>query len=131
MIFVQPVTIPANTPATAPLVTTMNLAAGRITLMAIQFPSGVNALAHVQVWRGLHQLFPTNQDGDFATGAETIVWDEDETIDQPPLSLTIYAWNADTVYSHTITVRAAMSPLAAPPDLAQQVALLLAPGTPA
>ena len=128
MIYVQPLDIPANTPASLPLTATMQLSSGTITLVAIQFPSGVNALAHLQIWNGLHQLFPTNQNGDFATGAETIVWDEDEVIDQPPFQLTLIGWNLDTVYDHTITTRIAMAVLPVVVNPQPQINLLLGTG---
>ena len=128
MIYVQPLDIPANTPASAPLTATMQLSSGTITLVAIQFPSGVNALAHLQIWNGLHQLFPTNQDGDFATGAETIVWDEQEVLELSPFALTLIGWNTDTVYDHTITVRIAMAPLVVTPSPAGEITKLLGTG---
>ena len=128
MIYIQPLDIPANTPASAPLTATMQLSAGTISLVAIQFPSGVNALAHLQIWNGLHHLCPTNQKGDFATGAETIVWDEDQVIDQPPFTLTLIGWNTDTAYDHTITTRIAMAPLAVAVNPQSQINLLLGTG---
>ncbi len=130
MIFVYPVLVPANTPEYAPVVQQLGLAAGTISLVMLQFPSGVNALAHITLSNGLHQLFPTNQDGDFATGAETIVWDESEDLTQPPFGLTAIAWNEDTVYDHTITVRIVMQPLQEVIDTTGEIAKLLSQGSP-
>jgi hypothetical protein len=102
----------ANTPKTSPLITTIPIIAGTITQMFVQFPPGVNALAHLKLLWGLYQLFPSNEQGDFATGGETIVWAENISITAEPLQLTAITWNEDTVYDHTITVRIVMTPAA-------------------
>lgn len=130
MIFVFPITIPASTPVYAPVIQPLQLAAGKISLVMIQFPSGVNALAHITLSDGLHQLFPTNQDGDFATGAETVIWDEDEDFDLIPYTLTATAWNDDATYAHTLTVRIVIQKISKPADLTAEMAKLLAQGTP-
>src|SRR5579859_1204792 len=105
MIYVYAVSIPANTPKTAPLVQDLQLSAGTITRVNVQFPSGVTALAHVQLRLGLFQIYPTNPDGDFASSNETIAWDEEFTLDTGSNVMTFIGWNTDTVYSHTIAVR--------------------------
>ncbi|MDE2469233.1 MAG: hypothetical protein KGL35_10950 [Bradyrhizobium sp.] len=129
MIFVFPVTIPANTPQTAPVVQQLQLTAGKITRLNVQFPSGVVALAHVQLSVGLHQLYPTNPDADFATSNETITWDEDLDLDTGSNVLTVTGWNTDTVYQHTITIRVMMELHETVTDLAAEIAQLLLPHT--
>jgi hypothetical protein len=125
MIFVFPVTIPKNTPPAAPVLQTLQLTAGTITHMEIQYPSGVLALAHCQIKAGLHQLFPSNPEASFATSSETIDWSEEIAVDQPPYQLTFVGWNADTAYDHTLTVRVEMAPPTAANTLAAEVAALL------
>lgn len=110
MIFVDHLTIPANTPDTAPVTATLDVILGTITLVSVQFPPGVNALAHFKIKWGLYQLFPSNQAGDFSTGGETIAWDEDLVIDHEPAQLTLEGWNEDDTYDHTITCRVVMQP---------------------
>lgn len=110
MIFVEHVLTPANTPKTSPVQTTLDIIAGTITLVSVQFPPGVNALAHMKILWGLYQIFPSNEQGDFATGGETIVWDEDIDILYEPLQLTLITWNEDTEYDHTLTARIVMKP---------------------
>jgi hypothetical protein len=125
VIFVFPITIPANTPQTNPIITTLQLTAGTITDMEIQVPSGVVALAHIQLRVGLHQLFPSNPEADFATSNETIDWTEDIAMDQPPYQMTAWGWNTDTSFPHTLTVRVVMQRLATSNTLAAEVASLL------
>ena len=81
MIFVTNIKTPANTPQTNPIITPIDIISGTITLVSIQFPPGVNALAHLKLLWGLYQIFPSNEQGDFSTGGETITWDENITID--------------------------------------------------
>jgi hypothetical protein len=129
MIFVFPITTPPNTPATAPLVTTMNLTAGTITKMDIQYPLGVSGLAHIQISYGLNQIFPNNPDGSFATSNETITWEEDFDLTGPPYSLFATTWNLDPNWPHTITVRIVMQAAEyGAPDLKTQIEQLLGVG---
>ena len=109
MIFNFAIPTPANTPATAPLVTPLQLAAGKISRVEVQYPLGVSALAHLTLSLGLWQIFPTNQSGSFATSNETLGWDEDYDLDQPPWQLTATTWNLDPNWQHTLTVRITMT----------------------
>lgn len=124
MIFIAAITTPPSTPSTAQIQTIIPLAQGTITHVDIQFPLGVSALAHLTLNRGLHQLFPTNQSGDFATSNETIGWTEDQDITEAPLQLEAYSWNDDSVNPHTLTVRVVMTPAVPSTDPAAQIALL-------
>jgi hypothetical protein len=112
MIFVTHLVTPANTPKLSPVTTQIPIIAGTITQMFVQFPPGVNALAHLKLLWGLYQLFPSNEQGDFATGGETIVWDEAVDINTEPHQLTAITWNDDDTYDHTITVRIVIAPKA-------------------
>src|SRR2546428_5920651 len=125
MIFAFPITIPASTPQTAPLRTTLTLVPGTITELQIQVPSGVIALANILLKHGLNQIAPVNADKSFATSNETIIWKEDLVLDQPPYELVAEAWNTDTANDHTLTVRVVITPLKPEPDLAAEIAALL------
>lgn len=110
MIFIDHILTPANTPQTNPVTTTIDIISGTISLVSVQFPPGVNALAHLKLLWGLYQIFPSNEQGDFSSGGETITWDEQIDITEEPLKLTAITWNEDTEYDHTITVRVVMQP---------------------
>ena len=124
MIFVEHLTIPKGTPETAPVSATIPIILGTIKLVSVQFPPGVNALAHVKILWGLYQLFPSNEQGNFSTGGETIVWDEDIEINTEPLQLVMKGWNDDTTYDHTITFRVVMQPAQASQSTQQVFAAL-------
>jgi hypothetical protein len=123
--FVFPITIPANTPSTSPVIVTMSLTNGTVTKVDVQFPGGVIALAHVTITNGLYQVFPSNQDADFATNDETITWPENLVIDQPPFGLQVNGWNDDDTYQHTITVRVVMQPAGTGSHTLQEIQALL------
>jgi len=126
MMYVFPITTPAATPPTAKLKTILPLACGKITRIDIQFPSGLQGYAHLALNRGLHQLFPSNQAGDFASSQETIWWNENYDIDQAPFQLEAFTWNLDNTYPHTITVRIVLEPITITTDLTAELAALLA-----
>lgn len=112
MIFVAAITTQPLTAKANPLITTIPIVAGKITQLLVFFPPGVNALAHIKLLWGLYQLFPANEQGDFAGGDVLISWPEDIDIDAQPLALTAITWNDDDTYPHTITVHVVMTPMA-------------------
>lgn len=112
MIFVAAITTQPLTKKTAPLVTSIPIVAGTINQVFIFFPPGVNALAHLKLLWGLFQLFPSNDQADFAGGDVLLDWPEDIVIDAAPLALTAVTWNDDDTYPHTITVHVVMTPSA-------------------
>lgn len=116
MIYVFAITTPANTPQSQAQQTILPLSQGTITRVELQFPLGVNGLAHIGLNRGVHQLWPSNQSGNFSTGNETIGWTEDQELQFDPYQLEAYTFNDDPSYSHTITVRILMSTGSPSPD---------------
>lgn len=129
MIFVAHPITPQNTLSSAPIITTLPIVAGKITRVQIFFPPGVNALAHLKLLWGLYQIFPSNEQGDFAGGDVLLEWDEDIDILVEPLQLTIVTWNEDDTYPHTITVQVVMSPASGGTNASDVIAQLLAPPT--
>jgi len=125
MFYVFPITIPANTLATAKTKTTLKLTAGRITRVHLEFPAGHVGLTHIHVNCGLHQVWPTNPDANFSSSNETISFLEDLQMDYPPFTLEAYAWNLDDTYEHTITLRIELESLKAGRSLAEEIAALL------
>jgi|SRR5271166_2996026 len=126
MMYVFPITIPASTPSSSPVVETMQLVKGTIRSVQVQVPDGVFGLAHIGINLGLYQIYPSNSEATFATSGETIDWTEDYLLDQEPFVLTAYGWNDDVVNDHTITLRFDVAPAVMQTDLAQEIATLLA-----
>ena len=110
MIYEKRITIPKNTPAYAPALTTIPIHPGVLQQVQVYFPPGCCALAHVVIKYWERQLFPTNPDSDF-TGDDTLIeFSEDLEIVDPPYEFVVLGWNEDDTYSHTIIVRMQIIP---------------------
>lgn len=110
MIFTAAITTPKLTSKDNPLETTIPVVFGTITRVIVFFPPGVNALAHLKILWGLYQVFPSNEQGDFAGGDVLIDWDEDFQVNAEPAQFRAITWNDDDTYDHTITVHIVMTP---------------------
>lgn len=108
MLYQCTLTIPANTLVTAPESDILKLAAGVSTRREVYFPVGCQGTAKVRIFHGGWQIVPWSRDEWLHSNDETVV---DESPYPVPLGLnsfTIYAYNEDTVNSHTIQVRVQM-----------------------
>jgi len=111
MFYRYPLTVPASTPATDPVETTMYLAHGIIHQVEIGFPPGCAALVHVAIFRFEHQAWPTNPDHDFAWDDYNIVIrSEAFGLTTRPYQLTLRAWSEDNTFPHTIVCRIGIKP---------------------
>jgi hypothetical protein len=108
MLFEYPLTIPANTTKAAAVTLDALLAAGSVTRVDVQFPSGCAGLVHCTIWRHDHQVWPVNLDNDIAGDDIVVSWPESYDLAEEPFSFTIRAWNLDDTYEHTITARFAL-----------------------
>jgi hypothetical protein len=106
----------------------LEMTAGKITRVMVQFPAGHLGLTHLIILDGLHQLWPSNEGEDFSTSDETITWLEDYDLTEPPYTLTAWGWNEDDTYDHTITVRIELEPANVETSLADQIKQLLGIG---
>jgi hypothetical protein len=122
MIFVAAITTTKNTAKTAPKLTQIPIVFGKITQVMVFFPPGLNGLAHIKLLYGLQQLFPSNEQGDFAGAAVLINWAEDIDITHEPSKLTAISWNDDNTYDHTITVHVVIAPAAPSHNVADVLA---------
>jgi len=106
------VTSPANPAQASPTEVLATLVPGVITQGEVQIPLGVKALTGAQIWRGDHQLWPSNPGGYFKGDNVRISWDEHYDLEDEPLTLRLRVWNNDDSYPHTITFRFGLLPLA-------------------
>ncbi len=105
MIFSKDLTVPANTPATAPVSAVMQLSQGIVHRVEVGFPAGCHAAVLVTINRAIHQVWPDNPDGALKGDNWTISVDTWYELDQPPYELTVLCWSPGTTYEHTVTVR--------------------------
>ncbi len=102
------IVIPKSTTEAVPVETWLELTKGTVHRVEVEFPAGCMGLAHCRIMRGLHQLWPTNPDGSFATDGYTIAFNEATELADEPLALKASGWNLDDTYAHTITWRFAL-----------------------
>lgn len=98
--------VPALTPATAPVATTMYLAHGIIHQVEIGFPPGCAGLVHVTIYRFEHQVWPSNPDHAFAwDNYNVVIRGGNFGLVTRPYYMTLRAWSEDIIYPHTIACR--------------------------
>lgn len=107
-------TIPADTAKSSPEELDVKLTHGVIHRVEIGFPRGCAGLVHLQIRRGLHQLWPTNPQGSFNTDGYIIPINEYYELFVEPYILTLVGWNLDDTYVHTLEVRIGILPSRAP-----------------
>lgn len=83
----------------------LKLTKGVIHRVELDFPIGTRSRVHVQIYRGGHQLFPTNPDGDIASDGHVVAWDEHQELDDEPLTLVAKGWSTADTYSYDIAIR--------------------------
>lgn len=105
MLYVFDFETPANTPATAKKRTALRMSAGIIQKIEIVIPPGPAHLLHLQITDGLHQVWPSNEEGDFAGDNDRIDFEDYYELLQPPFELYAYTWNEDEVYPHRVIIR--------------------------
>jgi hypothetical protein len=105
MYFEQRFTLPPNTPASDPMILTLDVTPGIVKHVEIAFPPGCCGLAHLQVQYLEHVLYPVNANSDIAGDAETVAFDEDVVLDDVPYQFTLVGYNEDDTYPHTLIFR--------------------------
>uniref|UniRef100_A0A6H1ZYQ6 Uncharacterized protein n=1 Tax=viral metagenome TaxID=1070528 RepID=A0A6H1ZYQ6_9ZZZZ len=103
--------VPKATPATAPAEVVVELAPGLIVEVRVGFPDGCADYVHAVILRGIHQVWPTNPDGNYSWNDYTYVFQESYVVDDEPLELRVLGWNDDTRNLHTVTLGFNMLPL--------------------
>ncbi len=108
MLYEFDLTIPANTPASAPVSILASLAPGRVSQVSVTFPAGCIGLVHAYIVRSMHQVWPTNPGEQIKGDGQSVTWPEDYNLDDDPFTFTCYGYNLDDTYAHTLTFRFAL-----------------------
>lgn len=96
-------TVPALTPATAPVATVIRPTVKRLTGGRVLFPRGVHSLTFIRIRDRGFQLYPDL--GAWATGDnDTLTFQVNRRLDGPPSEIWIEGYSDDDTYPHTITV---------------------------
>lgn len=105
MLYVKTVTVPANTPSNTPVESTVEIEEDTIVMIAVRFPPGPIGLLKVAVFYGEEQIFPSKDyewvSGDYETVLDFPLWD----VPEKPCTITVKAYNEDTIYDHSFTIR--------------------------
>ncbi|GAI06644.1 unnamed protein product [marine sediment metagenome] len=102
--------IPPYTAKSRPEEQVVKLTHGVIHRVEVGFPPGCAGLAHLQIKRGLHQVWPTNPQGSFNTDGYVIPINEYYEFFTEPYILTLVGWNLDDTFPHTLDVRFGILP---------------------
>ena len=111
MLFRYSISTDANTAATAKKKTILKVAYGIVTQIDIQFPPGPQGFLHLQINDALHQVWPINPDGDFASDFVNISFREFIPVLTEPLEFQALTWNTDDTYAHLLIIRIGILPV--------------------
>lgn len=110
MIYNYSLTIPVSTSISDPLEQSITLVPGIIRKLDIEFPAGCQGRVGVQIWRSIHQLWPTNDQAWFVSDDYTISFPEEYELEEIPWELTLKGYNTSTSQPHTIKFRFGVLP---------------------
>jgi hypothetical protein len=110
MFYETSLTIPKNTPESAPVVDTIPVHPGVVKRVEVLFPDGCVGLVHVRILYYERQLWPANPDSSFKGDGDKIAFDEDLELTGAPFEFTVEGWNMDDTYQHTPIVRLSVIP---------------------
>ena len=96
--------IPANTPESKPVSTTIKTAPGIVTEVELLFPAGHAGLTHVAIFYHERQIFPTSPEQSFCGDDHLITFNEQFAVIELPYELVVYGWNDDDTYAHTVYI---------------------------
>lgn len=108
MLYEYVLTVPANTLKASPAELEVEIPAGTVTQVSVQFPAGCSGLVHCVVLRSFHQVWPGDPDGYLAAEDAVITWPEDYDLTDRPFSFLLQGWSPGTAYDHKITFRFAL-----------------------
>lgn len=105
MIYQRAITVAANTAKVSADRSTVRISKGLIWYLGVHFPPGCCGLAHIQLFDGKYQLFPSSPGESLASDGAVIGFDDLYYKAAAPFELQYLVWNNDDNYSHTLTVR--------------------------
>jgi hypothetical protein len=98
-------TVPAGTTEAAPVVTRLKLTAGIIHQVDVEFRSGTDFRVGVRINQGLHQVYPTNPDGELKADGRPIIFPDYYRLDPGEDELVVYAYAPTATYEHVVYIK--------------------------
>jgi len=105
MIYRFSITTPASTTTAAKQKTILQLARGIIHRIEIDFPAGSMGALHLGIYRGLHQVWPSNTGEEFSADNREIVFAEYYEMFWTPYILEAHTWNESLNNDHELIIR--------------------------
>jgi len=105
MIFTHDLYLPFGGSASNPKFESFKIARGLIYRVEFQFPAGCAGLAHLRIYDGGHQLWPSSLGKDFHVDGPVIAFDDLYFKLAAPYELVAWGYNTDDTYNHTIYIR--------------------------
>jgi len=102
---------PLNTSYANRLKTTLRLAKGTISQVSIFFPKTCDGMLRLQIFHGANQVYPFNTGEFFNPENETIPFNDDYELSEPPFELVAHTWNLDSNFSHSVHIRLNVTPI--------------------
>jgi len=109
MIYTATITESANTAKVDATRTVLRVGKGLVWRIEAEFPPGCVGLAHLQLWDGGYQLFPSSPGESFASDSTVIAFDDLYLKQSAPFEFVAVTWNLDELYDHTMQIRVAMA----------------------
>lgn len=126
MIYEKEITVPPNTARNNRQRTTFKITAGVLHFIEIHFPPGCCNLVKAALNLGGVQIFPSTKGMDLAGDTWPVRFEDYLPIEAGRNYLTVYTWNEDDFYSHTLRIRVG---ILRPEDLEKAKALGIVAGT--
>jgi len=104
------ITTPKSTPESSAVETEYEMVPGVIHKVVVYFPSGSAGTLHVQIFDGLHQVWPSFTGEAFRGDNTYIEFMERYDLPTEPATLTVKTWNDSTTYDHVVHVGFALLP---------------------
>jgi len=105
MIYDVDITIPANTTEANAIKTDIKVTFGVVHQFDIVFPAGCAGLVYTRLQDGAHPVVPSTAGMNLSGDGIQITGKEFYEIETAPTVLSVYSWNDDDTYAHTITWR--------------------------
>ncbi len=105
MFYSYAITVPAGTTEANPVVTRLKLTSGIIHQVDVEFRSGTDFRVGVRINQGLHQVYPTNPDGELKADGRPIIFPDYLKIATGGEDLTVYCYAPTAIYDHVIYIK--------------------------
>ena len=105
MIYTTDVTTLKDTKADSPKQSILKVTKGFVYKVEVQFPPGCAGLCHIIICDGGFQIWPSTRGETWHSDGFTIAFDDSYLKQSAPFEFTIYSYNLDEKWPHTVQVR--------------------------